>query len=122
MRVQLSPHFFREEFACKCPGNCGADTVDAELLDLLEEVRQEFSGNPITITSGHRCEYWNTLQGGSAHSEHLVGRAADFRIQNVDMHEVYDYLDLSRPEHLGLGLYSGWIHLDTRAQPARWTE
>ena len=70
----LSEHFSREEMACKC--GCGLDTVDAELLSLLEKIRAHFD-RPITINSGCRCEAHNRAVGGSKNSQHLIGRAAD---------------------------------------------
>ena len=38
---QLSAHFNREEFECTC--HCGMDTVDAELIDVLEDIRFKLS-------------------------------------------------------------------------------
>ena len=40
----LSENFSRHEFACKC--GCGNDTVDAELIRVLQSVRARF-GKPI---------------------------------------------------------------------------
>ncbi|BEB16509.1 hypothetical protein VEE45_23520 [Escherichia coli] len=46
----LSKHFSRKEFKCKC-GKCDYDTIDAELLVILEDVREHF-GKPVIINSG----------------------------------------------------------------------
>ena len=49
--MNLSRSFKREEFLCKC-GNCDYDTVDTELVALLQEIRDNFN-EPIVITSGN---------------------------------------------------------------------
>lgn len=118
--IKLSPHFRRSEFSCGC--GCGRDTVDYELLRLLETIREHFM-QPVTITSGYRCEAHNSSQAvkGSKKSQHLYGRAADFKVKNVNPEQVYDFIDAYAPNKWGLGLYSSWVHVDTRSGPmARW--
>ena len=116
--MKLSRHFSRHEFACKC--GCGADTVDAELIQILEDVRLHFK-RPITITSGVRCAEHNKRVGGSKNSLHLIGRAADFKVQGVSSKDVYDVLSQYLKYRGGLGLYSSWVHVDSRSNgPARW--
>lgn len=112
---QLSEHFHRDEFACRC--GCGFDTVDAELLQVLEKVR-EFFEQPVTITSGCRCPRYNYKVGGSEHSQHLYGRAADIQVRHVEPMVVQEYLlQLGAP---GLGHYTTFTHVDTRTGHARW--
>ena len=114
----LSKHFKREEFACSC--GCGFDTVDKETLHVLGAVRDRFDA-PVTITSGCRCPEHNKRIGGASSSKHTEGRAADFRVQGVTSNEVYDFLDWMYPDQYGIGLYSTWVHIDTRSgKPARW--
>jgi len=48
------------------------------LCQHLERVRDLLGGRPMLITSGYRCRALNTLIGGSRHSAHMAGRAADF--------------------------------------------
>ena len=116
--MQISPHFHRHEFACRC--GCGFDTVDAELLTVLQSVRDHFKA-PVTITSGCRCVSWNRESGGRPQSMHLLGRAADI-ITVSPLHAVYVWLCKQYPFRLGLGLYPSFIHIDTRTGPcARWT-
>lgn len=111
----LSKHFSRHEFACKC--GCGQDTVDAELLTELEALRQHFDA-PITINSGNRCEEYNRRVGGASASQHLRSRAADITIKGVTPLRVYTLLD---PTHKGgLGKYETFTHIDTRGSRARW--
>lgn len=116
--MKLSRHFNRREFACKC--GCGADTVDAELIQILEHTRLHFK-RPITITSGVRCAEHNKRVGGSKNSLHITGRAADFKVQGVSSKDVYTFLADYLNKRGGLGLYSSWVHVDSRSNgPARW--
>ena len=114
--TKLSPHFSRSEFACGC--GCGFDTVDSELVDILERVRHYFNA-PILITSGCRCEKFNRKILGSDKSQHILARAADFQVQDVHPADVYHWID-EQYNGYGLGLYDSWVHLDTRNTKARW--
>ena len=57
----------------------GTDIVDnlRQLAEGLEQVRA-LTGFPLEISSGYRCPALNAAVGGSATSQHLQGRAADF--------------------------------------------
>lgn len=111
----ISEHFSREEFACKC--GCGFDTVDCELLEILEAVRGHF-GKPVIISSACRCESHNQNEGGATNSQHLYGRAADITVQSVSPAEVHAYLDnFATP---GLGKYNAFTHVDSRSGRGRW--
>ena len=122
MSGDLSPHFNRAEFACR--DGCGFDTVDSELLLALEQIRMHFNA-PIIITSGCRCQQHNDTVGGSKTSQHLYGRAADFKVKGVPLMEVRNYAEKILDGEGGLGYYprenGGWLHLDTRTNGgARW--
>jgi uncharacterized protein YcbK (DUF882 family) len=114
----LSKHFSRSEFTCKC-NSCGFNTVDTKMLEVLENVREHFD-KPVTITSGCRCVSHNRKIGGSKNSQHLIGRASDFKVLDIEPEEVYNYIDEEYPHTFGLGLYSGWVHLDSRQRKTRW--
>lgn len=114
---KLSQHFSRSEFACQC--GCGFDTVDIQLLEALENVREYFKA-PVTITSGCRCESHNYKIGGASDSQHTKGRAADFKVQGKTPQEVHDFLCRMYPDRFGIGLYDSWVHFDSRSQKARW--
>jgi len=113
----VSAHFSREEFACSC--GCGFDTVDTELLTLLEVIRQYFD-MPVTVTSGCRCPHKNEQVGGSHKSRHLTGRAADIKVEGVGADVVQDFIDRTWPDEYGMGRYEGWTHIDSRSGKARW--
>ena len=112
----LSRHFSRHEFACKC--GCGQDTIDAALIATLEMVRMHFD-RPIGINSGNRCKAYNaTLPNASPNSQHLLGRAADFVVAGVMPDRVFGFLRDDHPG--GLGAYRTFTHIDSRSNRARW--
>lgn len=111
-------YFSYDEFACKC--GCGFDSVSKELVDVLTGVRQHFLA-PVIITSGCRCAAHNDRVGGSKRSQHVMGRAADFRVAGTHADRVADYLIGRYPGRYGIGRYSGRTHVDVRPNgPARW--
>lgn len=116
----ISKHFSRDEFKCSC--GCGFDTVDVELVSVLEQVRREF-GWPVIINSGCRCEKCNAAVGGSARSKHMKGKAADIRVNGVEADTVADYLEATYPDKYGIGRYNGRTHIDVDGGlPRRWDE
>ena len=115
--MKLSEHFNRSEFACKC--GCGFDTVDAELIEVLEEIRGIYQ-RPVVINSGSRCYEYNKSVGGGKNSQHLLGRAADIDISGTSPLDVQSYIDGVYPDSYGLGRYSNFTHIDTRNKKARW--
>lgn len=115
----ISANFDRSEFACSC--GCGFDTVDTELLTMLEVIRQHFDAK-IKVTSGCRCVARNSdpLVGGSKRSKHLIGRAADIQVEGISPEEVANFVDKTWPDSYGLGRYRTFTHVDSRGGKARW--
>ena len=120
----LSPHFRVQEFRCKD----GSDPVfvDTALVELLEQLRAHF-GKAVTITSGYRTPAHNAKVGGSKSSQHLLGRAADIQVAGTSVEDVAAYAESLMPDWGGVGRYpaqagraAGWVHVDTRAEKARW--
>lgn len=83
------PHFTQSEFACKC--GCGFDDISHRLVQILEDIRAHFGDNPTIITSGCRCAKHNAEVGGVAGSRHVLGKASDFYIQNVNTNDLLNY-------------------------------
>ena len=51
---------------------------------------------------------------------HLIGRAADIASTVLRPSEVYNHFIQAYPDRFGVGCYSNFVHIDTRAKPARW--
>jgi uncharacterized protein YcbK (DUF882 family) len=115
--MMQSKWFKRGEFACKC--GCGFNTVDAELLQILEGVRMYFN-KAVKVSSGCRCPSHNFDIGGAMNSRHKQGRAADITVKDTSPQEVYDHLNEMYPDTLGLGKYNTFTHVDSRVGKARW--
>ena len=121
---RLAPDFKVRELRCKD----GSDTVmvDEALTVVLQCIREHF-GKAVVITSGYRTAAHNTKVGGAKSSQHLLGRAADIRVQGVSVEDVAAYAESLMPDWGGVGRYpvkagraAGWVHMDTRADKARW--
>lgn len=114
---QISKHFTRSEFACRC--GCGFAAVDVELLVVLTDLRQHFDA-PVGINSGCRCASHNRAEGGELGSKHTMGIAADIRVAGVHADRVADYLEQQYHDRYGIGRYIGRTHIDIRDIKARW--
>ena len=110
-------YFTRSEFECSC--GCGFDTVDFELMEVLNELRGHFD-EPVSVTSGARCILHNAEVGGGKTSQHLRGRAADIVVKNYTPEEVWTYLMEAYPDKYGIGKYNTFTHIDTRPTKGRW--
>jgi len=114
----ISKHFFRSEFACNC--GCGQDTVDAELIEVVERVREHFD-KPILITSGNRCLPYNKQIGGHPNSYHTKSRAADIVVKGINPPKVFEQIDEWYPGRFGMGNYKTFTHIDTQRLRKRWS-
>ena len=73
-------NFKLEELACECGGKyCTKfpSLISIRLLKNLQKTRNKL-GVPMTITSGLRCQRWNTICSGATFSRHMTGKAIDF--------------------------------------------
>lgn len=120
--MYLSKNFREDEFVCKC-GQCKSVPMHLKeniilLCQQLEKIR--FYTGPIIINSGVRCKIHNKKVGGVANSQHLVGRAADIRVKNMYIEDLYNKIqELRKQEVIKIGyiqLYKEkkFIHIDVR--------
>lgn len=80
-----SKNFKPEEFRCGCNGRfcCGYPTrMKAKELAHIQAIRTHF-GKPMIITSGLRCERYNSEVGGIQDSRHKTGYAVDFVVKGL---------------------------------------
>jgi hypothetical protein len=52
--------------------------LQALVTNILDPLREKW-GAPIIVTSAYRCTKLNFVLGGAAHSQHVIGQAADIR-------------------------------------------
>jgi len=108
----VSLHFDRSEFSCKC--GCGFSAVDVQLLGILERIREHFK-KPVNITNVCRCLAHNREVGSEDTSQHVRGMAADIWIEGVEpetiAHYVDDYLLITKG---GIGIYDTFVHIDIK--------
>ena len=110
----ISKHFNRAEMACKC--GCGLDTMDAETLDVADDIR-DWYGKPIKPNSAARCLEYNRHIGSRDTSQHVKCRALDLPVD--DPQALFDYLCEKYRNKYGMGLYKTFVHFDTRTGGAR---
>lgn len=90
----------------------------ANVLAVAERVtnfsRQNFPGKAITITSGWRSTANNARENGVNNSQHLVGKAIDFKISGTPAYMVFDKAKASNM-FKGIGKYNTFTHVDVRS-------
>lgn len=93
--------------------------VDPRLIALVNVVSNHFGGRPIQVISGFR-PYSPTQH--TAHSNHNIGHAMDFRVVGVPNEVVRDYCRTLK--NVGVGYYpaSTFVHLDVREASAFWID
>jgi len=115
--ITIAPHFKLSEFACPC---CKRVMLHPMLLNKLVEFRAIIK-KPLYITSGYRCSEYNQKVGGIKCSYHLLGLAADIRVEGVSALDLLEYAEILN--FAGIGFYEkkNFLHLDVRpTKLARW--
>lgn len=119
-------NFQLTEFDSK-DGSKMSATVKANILNLidqLEVIRAACGNKPIIITSGYRSRKHNTSVGGAKDSQHIHGRAADFKVKGMTPAKVFNVveqlMDSGQITAGGIGLYKSWVHYDTRGKKVTW--
>lgn len=96
-----------------------------ELAKNLQVLRDEIK-KPIKITSGYRPAELNAKVGGAKSSKHIIGQAADFKIEGYTPKQVAAIIEkliaAGKMKQGGLGTYSTWVHYDVRGTAARWSK
>lgn len=92
-------YFTPEEFACKCGGrycNGYPHAIQPLMVQICDRARK-WSGHPITVVSGLRCETHNRNEKGVWNSQHQYGEAADLYFAGVGANAALAWLQ-SQPD------------------------
>ena len=116
-KTKLTKNFSINEFSCQGRGCCSTVMIDSKLAGYLQQIRDHF-GKSVTITSGYRCAKHNASVGGASGSYHTKGMAADIQVKGVAPKEVAKFAESIGV--LGIGLYSNFVHVDTRTTKFFW--
>ena len=84
---------------------------------------RELLGVPVRLTSIYRSPSYNAAVGGASLSQHKENRAIDFQVSGVTPMVARNRLvELRRAGMFkgGIGLYSTFVHVDTRGTNATW--
>lgn len=118
----ISRHFNRSEFACKC--GCGFEAVDKELVKIAEKIRERIG--PFTPTSACRCLKYNRSIGSKDTSQHVKAMAMDIPIPDDELREKVNIWlnDEILAGRGGIGIYDidKFLHVDIRRRMARWRQ
>lgn len=91
--------FDPEEMKCKCGGKyCDGypHEIQPLLMQILDRARR-WSGHPIQVISGLRCETHNRNEKGHANSQHMYGEAVDVYFYGVSANAALAWLQ-SQPD------------------------
>ena len=121
--TKLSANFRVREFDCNGKGCCSVTKIDDQLVAYLQQIRDHF-GAKVTVAAGYRCETHNAkVANAASKSRHILGMAADIKVQGVAPAEVAKYAESLGIK--GIGLYDTdkdghFVHIDTRTAKAFW--
>lgn len=96
-------------------------------LHVAEWIRSRFGDVPVHVSSGYRDPAYNRAVGGARRSLHVAFNAVDLAVEGHEPAAVATTLheEFGDAHVLGIGLYEGFVHVDTRGYldrpaPARW--
>lgn len=95
-------------------------------LEIAEWLRDRCG--PLLVNSGYRDPEYNDAIRGEPDSLHMRFNALDLRSPKISPRELYETVTKHlKAGQMGIGLYDGFIHIDTRSvlckpTPARWNE
>jgi uncharacterized protein YcbK (DUF882 family) len=105
----------------------GAEHVmDPRLFDALHGIQGRLEANaPFQIISGYRSPVTNAMlharsEGVAEHSQHMIGKASDIRIQGVDLARLHQAALAQGAGGVGFYPVSNFVHVDV-ARVRTWT-
>jgi uncharacterized protein YcbK (DUF882 family) len=123
--MRLTKNFSLSEFNCadgtKVPAALRGNAK--YLAEQLQVIRDTINEN-LHVNSGYRTITYNAKVGGKPNSFHLKAMAADIICKNYTPKQLKTVIEkLIKEKKIkigGVGLYPGFLHIDTRAGYARW--
>lgn len=110
MIIRPLRHFKKSEFDSPDEPGSG-EKMNYGFLVLLDIIREHYK-KPIVVNSGFRTKEHNAAVGGAFDSSHLIGRAADIRVENDEDRAKIIFLMITLGiKRIGIG--SNFLHLDT---------
>lgn len=116
-------NFELNEFKCKC--GCEQVKINSDLLDLIQEARDELG--PLSISSAFRCsEHNSSVSSTGPNGPHTTGCAVDITVKNSQHRK--QLISWFANKVSGLGIAKSFIHIDNLtaddgfdARPNAWT-
>ncbi len=92
--------------------------IDPALLDILHALQQQHGGGSFEVISAYRSAQTNAMlrskgSGVAKKSQHVLGKAIDVRLRNVDTWELYQSALALKKGGVGYYRQSDFIHVDT---------
>ena len=123
--MRLSKNFTKREFNSK-DGAKMPEEVFANIKELAANLQslRDFLREPIRISSAYRSPEHNKASGGVKNSQHVLGKAADIKVKDIETKDLYLIIESlildGKMKDGGLGLYDTFVHYDIRGAKARW--
>lgn len=123
--MRLTKNFTQSEFRSR-DGKPMPEPVLKNIKELASnlQVLRNFLGESIRVTSGWRSEEHNRAIGGVKNSQHVLGKASDLKVKDLDTKDLYliieSLIEDGKMKEGGLGLYNTFVHYDIRGTKARW--
>jgi zinc D-Ala-D-Ala carboxypeptidase len=98
--------------------------MDKAFLDKLDELRLRWKA-PLLLNSAWRCPIHNAKINGAQHSQHLLGKAVDIRMDKFTGEDRHKLMKLAFElgfKGVALGPKASFLHVDMRdSAPTVWT-
>lgn len=115
--MSTAKYFSSEELACH---HCGVNGATQALCDALDQFR-ETAGKPVIVDDAYRCPVHNKAVGGVPDSQHVLGEAADIRIDGLTATQLYEIaLKVLAIHGIGRDDHENYLHVDVRENEAKW--
>lgn len=110
----LSEHFDKRDFGCRCRECRGELRIHLGLVGALEAITENYRRKPV-IHEAFRCERLGEKKGNERKNSHRAGKAAHISMNGVSLQDLFRFAE-TVPEIRGIGYYPDEkvLHVDTR--------